>query len=744
MAPFIFAIVLVGFSSVLTQTLLIRELTTVFYGNELTIGVMLSAWLGWGALGSFGLGRLADKLKKGITPFVITQILVALLLPLQFLLVKSVRSIIGASPGELMGPIPVLLSSYLILAPFCILSGFQFTLGARVYAEKKRTGEAIGRVYGLDALGDMLGGGLFAWVFVYIFTSLQSLYIVSLLNLCSAISLLLFYERRKILLGLSAFLFFAYILSGLSPLLKSIEEKATGWEWRGFDLIETRSSLYGNLAVTKYEDLYSLYENGVLSFTTPVRIVPEELVHIPMLQTKNPKRMLILGDAVSGGLREILKYPVEEVFYLELDPAILELAERYIPEEDKNALRDKKVKILHMDGRLFIKRYKGKRFDVIILNLPDPYTAFINRFYTLEFFEELKRIIKQDGVISLSISSKENYLTQELLDFNGSIYHTLKKIFPHIVLLPGDKLTLIASLSREYLTEDPELLGNRLEERRIETEYMSRYYFEGKLMPWTIKYIRGLLEGYTPEINKDFYPITYLYGIGHWSTYFQPFLRKLFGFLSKLKLLWLCLGLGILWISPLFYKKRLSLPLSTFSLGLGGMVGVVVSILSFQILYGYVYHRIGIVTASFMLGVVLGAQWMTSRLGKRGFLAFYSLQLLTGAYLSSLPLLFIFLSKLDFKIVELLFPFLTLFLGLLIGAAFPLANSLYSRIDTRPGRVAGIFYASDLLGGALGALISSLAIIPIYGIFTTCWLVGGLNGLAMVTLLIAVKRRAYV
>lgn len=53
---------------------------------------------------------------------------------------------------------------------------------------------------------------------------------------------------------------------------------------------------------------------------------------------------------MSGGLKEILKYPVEEVFYIELDPAIVELARAYIPEEDEEALKD---------GRRFI-RYKGK------------------------------------------------------------------------------------------------------------------------------------------------------------------------------------------------------------------------------------------------------------------------------------------------------------------------------------------------------------------------------------------------
>ncbi|HID93296.1 MAG TPA: spermine synthase, partial [bacterium (Candidatus Stahlbacteria)] len=138
MTTLIFAIILVGFTSVLTQTLLIRELVTVFYGNELTIGVMLAAWLAWGAVGSFVLGRFADRIKRRVASFAGIQLFIALMLPLQFLLVRSVRLILGVAPGELIGPLPMIYSCVLILAPFCVLSGFQFALGAKIYATVRK------------------------------------------------------------------------------------------------------------------------------------------------------------------------------------------------------------------------------------------------------------------------------------------------------------------------------------------------------------------------------------------------------------------------------------------------------------------------------------------------------------------------------------------------------------------------------------------------------------------------------
>lgn len=755
MTTLIFAIILVGFTSVLTQTLLIRELVTVFYGNELTIGVMLAAWLAWGAVGSFVLGRFADRIKRRVASFAGIQLFIALMLPLQFLLVRSVRLILGVAPGELIGPLPMIYSCVLILAPFCVLSGFQFALGAKIYATVRKGSQAIGRVYALDSAGDMLGGALFAWFFVHYFRALESLCIVSILNLVSAVSLLLIYDRKKVLLGACSLFLLFYFWLNFSSNLNKIEELTIKREWKGFNLLETRSSLYGNLAITKYGNLYSLYENGVLAFTTPVRIVAEDLVHIPMLQVKNPKRVLIIGGAVGGALSEILKYQVEEVYYLELDPAIIELAKKYIPKKDKEALKDIRVKILHMDGRLFVNCYQGKKFDVVILNLSDPYTAHLNRFYTLQFFKELSKIMTEEGVVSLAISSKETYLTEEMRDFNGSIYHTLKSVFPHIMLIPGDELTLIAANKAQYLSDDPVVLGDRLKERSISTSYVNSFYLEGRLLPWPIKYVSGILENHKEvKLNNDFHPITYYYGIGHWSTYFQPFLRKAFGYLSKLKLSWLILGLSILWLSPLLWRRRLTLPLSTFTLGLGGMVCVVVSILGFQILYGYVYHRIGIITASFMLGIVVGTSWMNRKLERMRSLVFCILQIVAGIYFLCFPLILDSLSRVNLLIIQILFPLLTFLMGFLVGGAFPLANRIYLTgiepfigervVPSRSvGRVAGIFYAADLLGGSLGALMASLLLIPLYGIFKTCWVVGWLNLLAMMSLFVAIKRRTY-
>ena len=55
---------LIGFTAILAQIVLMRELMVVFYGNEISLGIILANWLLWTALGSGVLGRLAGRARN--------------------------------------------------------------------------------------------------------------------------------------------------------------------------------------------------------------------------------------------------------------------------------------------------------------------------------------------------------------------------------------------------------------------------------------------------------------------------------------------------------------------------------------------------------------------------------------------------------------------------------------------------------------------------------------------------------
>ena len=53
-------------------------------------------------------------------------------------------------------------------------------------------------------------------------------------------------------------------------------------------------------------------------------------------------------------------------------------------------------------------------YDAVIIDLPSPSNAQLNRFYTEEFFIETRDVLSIGGVLSFSLASRENYLSEEL------------------------------------------------------------------------------------------------------------------------------------------------------------------------------------------------------------------------------------------------------------------------------------------------------------------------------------------
>jgi len=731
-------IFIIGFSSIFTQSLFVRELVVVFYGNEISIGVILCSWFFWTGVGSFIFGRLSSRIKATVSVLSLVQLIFSLVIILEIFWIRNLRILLQLEPGEIIGPLPIFYVSLFILAPFAFINGFLFSLSVKLFSTRLGL-KSIGFVYSLDALGDMWGGIIFSFLFVFLFGPLNNLYLIASLNLICVLTLIFLYKIRtklKILVYLAVSIF---LILGFN--INYFENYLLKREWRGFNLVDTKSSLYGYLYLTRYQDNFSLFENGILSFTFPLRVDSEETVHFPLLESGGFKRILVIGEGARGLLYEILKYPVEEVYYLELDPALINFVKEYLPSKDRKVLFNPKVKIFNLEARVFLNQYRGKKFDAILLNTCPPYTAYLNRFYTYELFKKINQILTSQGIFSFTLPSKENYLTKELRNFNASIYHTLKRVFPNILLIPGDKLRFIASPSGDFLTYDAKTLSQRLEKYKIKTEFINTFYFQSKLLPWQIDYVNNTLKEYKEvRLNYDFLPITYYYGVGFFSSHFRSPVRKFFDFLSGINPFVYCLIFSFIWLAFYIIKRGYILALSVFSMGASGMAAVVFSILGFQIVYGYVYHKIGLISASFMFGLACGSNFVNKRIDKVKLQSLLYLYILGGLYILSVPYIFKLLTKTQINLAWVSF-FLPFFMGGIVGWGFPLANKLYLKGKGELVKNVGVLYACDLLGGAFSGLFLSLVFIPLYGLFVSGGIISFMVFLSCGFLFIYLKSR---
>ncbi|SPF47212.1 membrane hypothetical protein [Candidatus Sulfotelmatobacter kueseliae] len=198
------ALGLIGFSAVVGQIVLLRELIVVFNGNEISLGIMLATWLFWTATGSFlgsrfGLGR---NHARGVVAFL--ECLLALSLPPTIWILRSSKTLFQAVPGELVGPVPMLLTSLVCLSMFCAVSGGLFVVASRMYQQECGVSArmATSSAYLLEAVGSALGGIAASLVFVRFLESSQIAMIVAGLNLCLA-AVLFFGTGWKRILAIS-------------------------------------------------------------------------------------------------------------------------------------------------------------------------------------------------------------------------------------------------------------------------------------------------------------------------------------------------------------------------------------------------------------------------------------------------------------------------------------------------------------------------------------------------------------
>jgi spermidine synthase len=303
----------------------------------------------------------------------------------------------------------MLLASLASLSLFCLVAGALFVAAAPMVETERAVSPRIaaGSAYLLEAAGSAVGGILASIVLLRCFESFQIATVVALLNLCMAAVLLFPLSRRQLaaLFSTSTLLTIFLLVYVAPPLDRSAQARL----WRGFRLVASRDSIYGNLAVTETGDLRSIYSNGVLLANAPDEQAAEEAVHYALLEHPAPRSVLLIGGGVNGGVSQALRHPtVQRLDYVELDPALIGMARQFFPAQPSNS--DPRVHIHYADGRHYLKTSAAK-FDAIILDVPDPQTAQLNRFYTVEFFRSARAHLAPGGVLALELRSSEETIS---------------------------------------------------------------------------------------------------------------------------------------------------------------------------------------------------------------------------------------------------------------------------------------------------------------------------------------------
>ncbi len=849
------AVLSLGIICQLGQVVLLRELMLVFHGNELSLGIVLACWMLWVGVGARVGGRIAERV-RGVGPAALISAGVLVVLPLGILLIRSLRGFFPVPPGAYLSIGDTVFATLLLSAPIGVPLGLQFVLLVRLRRLHDNTVDtsSAGKAYIGEAAGHALGGILFTLVIVQILNSFQTVILAGVLMAAMTLALrdpdaaaLLPEEpdgmhRRIPTRGARRVLIAVVVVAAASmPFLGGLDHWGYRIQWQTFspehELITVRQSRYGAISVAGRNDQLSFYQSGNLMFAAGGRGAPnaadaaggdrsdaeppergdsqaspsqaglsqaspgrgfeeQEAVvaaHFAMVQHPDPKRVLLIGGGTRGTLREIVRHPIERVDYVELDPVVTELAREYLGPETVAALDHERVRLIHGDGRSFVKSEAGE-YDLIIVDVPEPSTAVLNRYYTKEFFQEAAERLNRDGVLAIGAASTADLRSPAVANRNATIYHTLRSVFPDAVAVGDRHLQYFAARSTDIISANPAKLQLRYHERGVQAEGFSPGQFqllleEGQLrrVNWTLRrhgrsdtaHITGPESGplfppsieeqraQEPElapvreryfINSDFRPIGLVHSLAFWNQLTRGRPSPIFREMLDVTPWWIAPFVAIALIAgvalrllettaraPAMHRlgTRYAVLLAVFTTGLSTMALQVALLFAFQTVYGFVYEMVGLITAGFMAGLAVGAGavhrfvsdksrltvLMVIQLVIAGCAALIAIGLPASAQIESA------------RAVLLLFFGLTFLAGVLNGVDFPIATECAVRFHHRPERATGVVYGLELFGACSGALIVGILVAPVLGIVAACFLAAIGNATAFLVLLVSGRRK---
>jgi len=179
-----------------------------------------------------------------------------------------------------------------------------------------------------------------------------------------------------------------------------------------------RSSVFGDCLVL---------DGKIQSTEADEFIYHEALVQPAMVAHPCPETVFIAGGGEGATLREVLSHrTVKRAVMVDIDDEVTALCNKYLPGHSRGAFQDKRTEIHHTDARDFLSNC-GEKFDIIIIDLPDPIEegpAYL--LYTREFYQIICDRLTDNGIISLQAGSAS---ITDLLNLSA-VNNTLKSVFP--------------------------------------------------------------------------------------------------------------------------------------------------------------------------------------------------------------------------------------------------------------------------------------------------------------------------
>ncbi|MGC8927400.1 MAG: hypothetical protein ACP5QK_05685 [Myxococcota bacterium] len=686
-------ILLWGSALSVTQTVLLREYLCIAEGNEISIGLVLSIWLLSNAIGAF----IWVFLKKTISaPAYIFPVLGFFFSSLSIIFLRYAKFIFDIPPGTLLDVKIMLILTLLSISLPSLISGisFPFLCAHSGVLDKKNI---VALVYGIESMGLVIGYllAIFAFGigighFVLLFFSYGISFLFSI-----AFQQRPEYKCIKIVLFLSGCVFG---LISTFYIDKIIIKDSFLRQNKGYEFLSFVDTNYNRYILTRRSEQYALFVNNRFSKLIGDDYNYKLLAHLLMSVPEKATDVLIVGEASLDILRHIKEHDVR-IDYVEYDGGLIRFLQEHIVDARKIF---SKINIIFDDGRRYIKG-KRKRYDVVIMDISEPINLQLNRFYSVEFFGEVKEVLKEDGILLISLPSVSSVPSEKKKEFLVSVYGALKNQFRVVKPFEYDRTYLLSSES------DFDLELNSLVSRYKKLN-ISDCDFEPEIMSLALQNennerILKILEQSDGKINSDLNPEGMFLNLILWemsvNSKGESFLLHSW---YKLTIVIIAILLLPILLSYFLKKSRyLSSGILMFYQGLFSMAVEFIIIYKFQVEAGTIYYFMALLFSLFMSGLTVGSVFFIKI--KYSSILFFAINLL-------LPI------SLLIPYQKIIFLLLLLFLnGALTGIIFGKLSTATSYANRESIiYTASIIDYSDSIGAMLSAIAVPLILLPIIGV----------------------------
>ena len=327
---------------------------------------------------------------------------------------------------------PILYGLVLLIG---FLVGLEIPLLIRILKDEFSFGDLVSNVLTYDYIGALAASLLFPLVLVPFVGLIRAGFVIGFVNILVALLLVFRLRKDRSLLTEQIASVVVAIALVAGAVGSEALQRASEASLYNDNLIYAQSSNYQRIVLTQNKGDIRLFLDGNLQFSSRDEYrYHESLVWPALSRSASPQRVLILGGGDGLALREVLKAEgVEAVTLVDLDPAITELfsAAPVLKRLNGDAFSDARVEVINADAFTWA-RDTDRRFDVVLVDLPDPTNYSIGRLYSVEFYRNLGALLAPAGIMSVQstapyVSTKSFAMigaTLSAAGFRTQPYHT--------------------------------------------------------------------------------------------------------------------------------------------------------------------------------------------------------------------------------------------------------------------------------------------------------------------------------